>query len=233
MKNLIVAVAVERVSDDTPQPEPADSDEASSLRAELTALRLKALRSRAKAEGAQPEQLEDAAVGRWLARITRGRAHAHVASLHAAADDDHLGAGVCHELNSLTCELIRRAGIPAGIATGWVLEGGALSEPDHLWVVVFLETEGGEPVWIPVDASATRERFSHSCAGDISTLQTKTRLSTQGLTRRARVQLACVLSALRAIHVRPKIVTLVTRRARVPTGLVTVVTDFPGLVTKT
>lgn len=102
-----------------------------------------------------PTYLEDAAVGRWLARVSRGRAHAHVASLHAAADLDHLGAGVCYELNSLTCELLRRAGIPAGIATGWVFAGGALSEPDHLWAIAFLETDHGEPVWLPIDASTT------------------------------------------------------------------------------
>lgn len=102
-----------------------------------------------------PTYLEDASVGRWLARVARGRAHAHVAALHAGADGDYLGAGVCHELNSLTCELLRRASIPAGIATGWVFSGGALSEPDHLWVNVFLEGPRGEPIWIPIDASTT------------------------------------------------------------------------------
>lgn len=104
-----------------------------------------------------PTYLEDAAVGRWLARVSRGRAHAHVASLHAAADRDHLGAGVCYELNSLTCELLRRAGVPAGIATGWVFAEGSLSEPDHLWAMAFLQTDRGDPVWVPVDASTTLE----------------------------------------------------------------------------
>jgi Transglutaminase-like superfamily len=102
-----------------------------------------------------PTYLEDASVGRWLARVARGRAHAHVAALHAGADGEYLGAGVCHELNSVTCELLRRASIPAGIATGWVFTGGGLSEPDHLWVNVFLEGPRGEPIWVPIDASTT------------------------------------------------------------------------------
>ncbi|HJL16102.1 MAG TPA: transglutaminase domain-containing protein [Sandaracinaceae bacterium LLY-WYZ-13_1] len=102
-----------------------------------------------------PSYLEDAAVGRWLAKVTRGRANAHVAALHAAGDARHLGAGVCYELNALACELLRRAAIPAAIATGWVLEGGALSEPDHLWALALLEDAAGAPVWVPIDASTT------------------------------------------------------------------------------
>ncbi|MDQ3034633.1 MAG: transglutaminase-like domain-containing protein, partial [Myxococcota bacterium] len=104
-----------------------------------------------------PTYLEDASVGRWLARVTRGRANVHVAALHAASDATHLGAGVCYELNVLACELLRRAGIPAVIAAGWVYDGGALSEPDHLWAIALLEDDAGAPVWVPIDASTTRE----------------------------------------------------------------------------
>ena len=103
-----------------------------------------------------PSYLEDPAVGRWLARVTRGRANAHVAALHAGADGRHLGAGVCYELNTLACELLRRAGIPAAIATGWVLDRGHVSEPDHLWALALLEDASGL-VWVPIDASTTRE----------------------------------------------------------------------------
>ncbi|MFT7624193.1 MAG: hypothetical protein ACI9WU_003380, partial [Myxococcota bacterium] len=103
-----------------------------------------------------PAYLEEPEVARWLSRVVRGKAHAHVAALHVGADAKHLGAGVCYELNSLTCELLRRLGIPAGIATGWVFDGGAVSEPDHLWVVAFLRDEAGQPLWLPVDASSTR-----------------------------------------------------------------------------
>jgi transglutaminase-like putative cysteine protease len=103
-----------------------------------------------------PTYLEDPGVGRWLARVTHGRANAHVAALHAGRDDAHLGAGVCYELNTLACELMRRAGIPAAIATGWVLDGGSLSEPDHMWAVALLAQPDGSPLWLPIDASTTR-----------------------------------------------------------------------------
>ena len=104
-----------------------------------------------------PSYLEDPAVGRHLARLTRGRAHAHVAALHAGADGRHLGAGVCYELNALACELMRRAGVPAGLASGWVLDGGSVSEPDHLWALALLEDSRGNPVWLPIDASSTED----------------------------------------------------------------------------
>jgi transglutaminase-like putative cysteine protease len=104
-----------------------------------------------------PSYLEDAAVGRWLARVTHGRANVHVAALHSARDDKHLGAGVCYELNTLACELLRRAGVPSAIATGWVLSGGALSEPDHLWAIALLQDARGAPLWLPIDASTTRD----------------------------------------------------------------------------
>jgi len=104
-----------------------------------------------------PSYLEDPAVGRHLARLTRGRAHAHVAALHAGADGRYLGAGVCYELNALACELMRRAGIPAGLASGWVLDGGSVSEPDHLWALALLEDSRGNPVWLPIDASSTED----------------------------------------------------------------------------
>lgn len=103
-----------------------------------------------------PSYLEDPGVGRWLKRITRGRANAHIAALHAGGDDKHLGAGVCYELNALACELLRRASIPAAIATGWVLDGGALSDPDHLWCVALLQDARGAPLWVPIDAASTR-----------------------------------------------------------------------------
>jgi hypothetical protein len=104
-----------------------------------------------------PSYLEDAGVARWLSRITKGRANAHIAALHAGRDAKHLGAGVCYELNVLACELMRRAGVPAAIATGWVLDGGSLSEADHLWCVALLEDARGASLWVPIDASSTRD----------------------------------------------------------------------------
>ncbi|MCB9617943.1 MAG: transglutaminase domain-containing protein [Sandaracinus sp.] len=104
-----------------------------------------------------PSYLEDPAVGRYLARVTRGRAQAHVAALHVGADAKHLGAGVCYELNALACELLRRVGIPAGLASGWVLDGGSASEPDHLWALAFLVDARGRAAWVPIDASSTED----------------------------------------------------------------------------
>jgi transglutaminase-like putative cysteine protease len=62
---------------------------------------------------------------------------------------------VCYELNTLACELLRRAGIPAAVAVGWTFDRGQLDEPDHLWAVALLPTPEG-PRWMPVDASTTR-----------------------------------------------------------------------------
>lgn len=103
-----------------------------------------------------PSYMEDPALGRWLARITRGRANAHIAALHAGRSEGHLGAGVCYELNTLAVELMRRAGLPAAVATGWVLRGGEIADPDHLWALVLLRSARGRDVWVPIDASSTR-----------------------------------------------------------------------------
>lgn len=103
-----------------------------------------------------PSYLEDPAHARWLRRVTRGRPNVHLAALHAGRDGRHLGAGVCYELNALVCELARRAGIPAAIATGWTFDRGWIDQPDHLWAMALLATEDG-PRWMPVDASTTHE----------------------------------------------------------------------------
>jgi transglutaminase-like putative cysteine protease len=100
--------------------------------------------------------IEDPDVGRWLATISRGRGNAHIAAMHAGRDADHLGRGVCYELNNLACELLRRVEIPAAIATGWTFDRGHLDEPDHLWALALLPTGDG-PRWLPLDASTTRK----------------------------------------------------------------------------
>ena len=102
-----------------------------------------------------PSYLEEPDVGRWLGRLTRGSANAHLAALHAGRDSRFLGRGVCYELNALACELLRRAGIPAAVSTGWVYSGGSLDEPDHMWAMALLQTGQG-PRWLPIDASSTR-----------------------------------------------------------------------------
>ena len=58
---VIATPEVAHADSPEPSPQPADSAGAAALRSELETLRLKELRARAKAEGAEPEQLEDAA----------------------------------------------------------------------------------------------------------------------------------------------------------------------------
>lgn len=103
-----------------------------------------------------PSYLEDARVASWLRKTTEGSANMHVAALHAGRGGRHLGAGVCYELNALCCELLRRAGIPAVVSTGWVLSGEQVDEPDHLWAMALLPTDQG-PRFLPLDASTTRD----------------------------------------------------------------------------
>jgi transglutaminase-like putative cysteine protease len=103
-----------------------------------------------------PSYMEDHDVARWLRGVTEGRANQHIAALHAGRDAKHLGRGVCYELNVLACEMLRRADVPAAIATGWTYDRGSLAEPDHLWALALLPTRIG-PRWFPIDASTTRE----------------------------------------------------------------------------
>ena len=103
-----------------------------------------------------PSYLEDAAVAQWLRRATAGRPNVHLAALHAGQDSRHLGSGVCYELGVLGCELLRRAGIPAAVASGWTWDAGELADPDHMWAMALLPTESG-PRWLPIDPSTTRD----------------------------------------------------------------------------
>lgn len=103
-----------------------------------------------------PSYLEDPAVAAWLRRVSRGRVSTHLAALHAGRDGKYLGRGVCYELGALACELLRRAGIPAGVAQGWTWESGQVAEPDHLWAMALLPSDVG-PRWLPIDASTTRD----------------------------------------------------------------------------
>ena len=103
-----------------------------------------------------PSYLEDPGVARWLRRVSQGAPNVHLAALHAGADARYLGRGVCYELGVLACELLRRAGIPAGVASGWTWERGSLSDPDHLWAMALLPSDVG-PRWVPIDPSTTRD----------------------------------------------------------------------------
>jgi transglutaminase superfamily protein len=102
-----------------------------------------------------PSYLEDERVARWLSRATHGSGNVHLAALHAGRAGRHLGAGVCYELNALACELLRRVGVPSALASGWVLSGEQVDEPDHLWALALLPSDQG-PRFLPLDASSTR-----------------------------------------------------------------------------
>ncbi|MEM9863207.1 MAG: hypothetical protein AAF938_16545 [Myxococcota bacterium] len=98
--------------------------------------------------------LLDGNVAARLAMVSHGQANEHIAALHSGRTATHLGAGVCYELNTLTCELLRRAELPAGIAVGWPLQGGFLAEPNHLWCVLWL-SDGSHTYPMPIDAAQT------------------------------------------------------------------------------
>ena len=98
--------------------------------------------------------LENADVARWLRQRTNKRSNVHVAALHAGRDTDHLGRGVCYELNALVCEIMRRCGVACAVATGWTFDDGTIAEPDHLWAMALVAAADG-PRWLPIDAAST------------------------------------------------------------------------------
>ncbi len=102
-----------------------------------------------------PSYLEDPQMAAWLQERSAGRSNVHIAALHAGGDAKHLGRGVCYELNTLVCELLRRAGVQAAVATGWTFDRGYIDEPDHLWAMALTQTREGAR-WLPVDASTTQ-----------------------------------------------------------------------------
>ena len=75
--------------------------------------------------------------------------------LHRAAVGRYLGRGVCFELSALLLELFRRVGIPAVLASVWMLDEGLIHRPDHAVVLAYLPTDRG-PCWLPFDPSANR-----------------------------------------------------------------------------
>ncbi|MEM7151880.1 MAG: hypothetical protein AAF799_03515 [Myxococcota bacterium] len=76
----------------------------------------------------------------------------HLTLLHASADAQTLGRGVCYELNVLVAELLRHLGVPTMIATGWMLDEGFADRPDHLFALAVLPSAAG-PCLMPLDAA--------------------------------------------------------------------------------
>jgi hypothetical protein len=66
------------------------------------------------------------------------------------------GRGICYELNSALVELLRHLGLPSAVVTGWVLDSGRISHPDHLFAAVLLPCVEGLCL-MPLDA-ATNSR---------------------------------------------------------------------------
>jgi hypothetical protein len=81
-----------------------------------------------------------------------GRGNHHLQLLHASAGDDFLGRGICYELNTMVVELCRHLGVPAMVATGWVLDTGRVDRPDHLFALTVLPSPQGACLY-PLDAA--------------------------------------------------------------------------------
>ncbi|MCX4245436.1 sacsin N-terminal ATP-binding-like domain-containing protein [Paraliomyxa miuraensis] len=95
---------------------------------------------------------ERPAVERATRELRAGAGNHHLALLHASADQHALGYGVCYELNILVVELLRHLGVPAMVATGWMLDEGFADRPDHLFALAVVPSASG-PCLLPLDAS--------------------------------------------------------------------------------
>ncbi len=104
-----------------------------------------------------PDHLEHPEARRKLGALRPGQGNHHLALLHARTPvaAGFLGHGICYELNVMVCELLRHAGVPCLIATGWALDEGRVDRPDHLFALALLESVSG-PVLMPLDASMSR-----------------------------------------------------------------------------
>jgi len=92
------------------------------------------------------------AVRKTRRKLRPGVGNHHLQLLHAGADEQWLGRGICYELNVLVVELLRHLGVPALVGTGWFLDEGRVGRPDHLWALAVLGSEVG-PCLFPLDAS--------------------------------------------------------------------------------
>lgn len=96
---------------------------------------------------------ERPAVRALIARKAR-HPNQHLAILHASAGEGLLGRGMCFELNSMVLELLRHAGIPAVLATGWIYDLGWVAWPDHLFAAAVVRGAEG-PTLYALDAAVS------------------------------------------------------------------------------
>ena len=89
-------------------------------------------------------------------RLRTGRGNHHLELLHASADAEWWGRGVCYELNILIVELLRHLGVPAFAATCWSSKKGGFELPSHLIALAVVAGPAG-PMLLPLDG-AVRER---------------------------------------------------------------------------
>jgi hypothetical protein len=103
-----------------------------------------------------PDYLSHPESKQVLRSLRRGQGNHHLQLLHARRQGDWLGFGMCIELNTMLCELLRHLEVPALLANGWVLDEGFLENPDHLFAVAVLASLQG-PCLMPLDASVSQE----------------------------------------------------------------------------
>jgi hypothetical protein len=89
----------------------------------------------------------------------RGDENRILTMLHAGAGGSCLGRGICLELSAVLLEMLRRARIPAVLASAWMLDMGLIHAPDHAVVLAYLPAAGGA-VWVPLEPSENRMRRS-------------------------------------------------------------------------
>ena len=94
------------------------------------------------------------AVQRAAAQLPGESTNHHLTLLHASADDQVLGRGICYELNVLIVELLRHADIPAFPSSGWVLDRGVAERPDHLFALAIVPSLSG-PTLLPLEGACT------------------------------------------------------------------------------
>ncbi len=91
-----------------------------------------------------------------LRRPHGGTGHRQLEVLHAGGNREFLGSGVCYELNAMLCELLRHLGLPALLASGWVLDEGFLEFPDHVFALAVLQSVDG-PCLLPLDGTSSTQ----------------------------------------------------------------------------
>ena len=87
--------------------------------------------------------------------------------LHAGASGRFLGCGVCLELSAILLEMLRRARIPAVLASVWMLDMGLIHRPDHAVVLVLVPSSRG-PIWVPLETSVDRMVRPEAAAPELS-----------------------------------------------------------------